>query len=97
MLGDAAGYVEPFTGEGMAWAMAGAMALAPIAAQGIKQWDNRLRACWSARYQQVIARRQGVCRAASQILRQPLLTAAALFVLGRVSWLAPAVIRRLNR
>ncbi|MGL6096279.1 MAG: NAD(P)/FAD-dependent oxidoreductase, partial [Fimbriiglobus sp.] len=32
-VGDAAGYVEPFTGEGMAWAVASAAAVAPIAEQ----------------------------------------------------------------
>ncbi len=32
-IGDAAGYVEPFTGEGMAWAVASAVAVAPIATQ----------------------------------------------------------------
>lgn len=31
-VGDAAGYVEPFTGEGIAWAMNGALELAPIVA-----------------------------------------------------------------
>ena len=35
VVGDAAGYVEPFTGEGMAWAVMSAAALAPIAARAI--------------------------------------------------------------
>jgi 2-polyprenyl-6-methoxyphenol hydroxylase-like FAD-dependent oxidoreductase len=30
LLGDSAGYVEPFTGEGMSWALAGARSLASI-------------------------------------------------------------------
>jgi menaquinone-9 beta-reductase len=37
-VGDAAGYVEPFTGEGMAWAMHGALALAPIVDRAIAGW-----------------------------------------------------------
>ena len=32
VVGDAAGYVEPFTGEGMAWALASGTAVAPLAA-----------------------------------------------------------------
>lgn len=96
VLGDAAGYVEPFTGEGMAWAMAGALELAPIAAHAARCWDNRLPGRWSARYHHAIARRQGLCRAASEILRRPLLTAAALVLLGRMPWLAAPVVRRLN-
>jgi 2-polyprenyl-6-methoxyphenol hydroxylase-like FAD-dependent oxidoreductase len=97
VLGDAAGYVEPFTGEGMAWAMSGALALAPIAAQGVERWDERLPGRWSAKYQHAVSRRQGVCRAASEILRRPLLTTAALVVLERLPWLAGPVVRRLNR
>ena len=31
LLGDAAGYVEPFTGEGMAWALTSGIAVAPLA------------------------------------------------------------------
>ena len=31
LLGDAAGYVEPFTGEGMAWAVTSGIAVAPLA------------------------------------------------------------------
>ena len=40
VVGDAAGYVEPFTGEGMAWAMMSAAALAPIAARS--RWVDDL-------------------------------------------------------
>jgi menaquinone-9 beta-reductase len=97
VLGDAAGYIEPFTGEGMAWAMAGALALAPIAAAATRRWDEGLPARWSARYQHAVARRQGLCRAASEILRRPLLTAAALVLLCRMPWLAAPVVHRLNR
>src|SRR5262249_28726158 len=31
LLGDAAGYVEPFTGEGIAWSLAAGRAIAPLA------------------------------------------------------------------
>jgi flavin-dependent dehydrogenase len=34
LLGDAAGYVEPFTGEGMGWALVGALAVVPLVLQG---------------------------------------------------------------
>ena len=42
-LGDAAGYVEPFTGEGIAWALASARAVEPLAlgrnrAAGARDW-----------------------------------------------------------
>ncbi|OAI48157.1 hypothetical protein AYO44_07810 [Planctomycetaceae bacterium SCGC AG-212-F19] len=96
VLGDAAGYVEPFTGEGIAWAMAGALALAPIAARAIAAWDPRLLTAWTARYRRVVTRRQGVCRAAASILRRPTLTSAALFLLQKAPWLARPVVHCLN-
>ena len=36
LLGDAAGYVEPFTGEGMAWGLTAATLAAPLASSGIR-------------------------------------------------------------
>jgi flavin-dependent dehydrogenase len=96
VLGDAAGYIEPFTGEGMAWAMAGALALAPLAARAVHGWHPRLLACWAARHRQVVTRRQGVCRAAAEVLRRPVLTAATLLLLRMAPWLARPVVWRLN-
>lgn len=55
-VGDAAGYVEPFTGEGIAWALSGARALAPIAAEGIHAWHPGLVAAWDRAYQKTIGR-----------------------------------------
>ena len=42
VVGDAAGYIEPFTGEGMAWAMMSAAALAPIVDEAVRSWDDGL-------------------------------------------------------
>lgn len=42
VLGDAAGYVEPFTGEGMAWALASGAAVAPLAARAVGEWRPEL-------------------------------------------------------
>ena len=41
VLGDAAGYVEPFTGEGMAWAFAAAEAVVPLAIRAIERLGRR--------------------------------------------------------
>ena len=45
-LGDAASYVEPFTGEGIAWALASARAVEPFALRAIERWDPRLARDW---------------------------------------------------
>ena len=41
-VGDAGGYVEPFTGEGVLWALSGARALAPLVARVAERWDPGL-------------------------------------------------------
>jgi flavin-dependent dehydrogenase len=97
VLGDAAGYVEPFTGEGIAWALASGVAVAPLAAHGASAWRPELKREWAARYRRVVSRRQAVCRAAAAVLRHPLLTGAAVAVLARFPALATPFVRHLNR
>ena len=46
LLGDAAGYVEPFTGEGIAWALVSGQAVAPLALRAMERWDPRLGRAW---------------------------------------------------
>ena len=39
LIGDATGYVEPFTGEGMAWALASGHAVAPLVVRALEVLD----------------------------------------------------------
>ena len=80
-LGDAAGYVEPFTGEGMAWALAQGRAIAPIAAEGVREWSSEVGRTWHQAYWQMMAARQKRCRLVAGALRHPHL----------VSWLMGAL------
>ncbi len=74
VLGDAAGYVEPITGEGMAWALGGARLLAPLAAQAARAWRDSMTSQWVRMHRAMIGNRQWSCRLVSSILRRPLLT-----------------------
>jgi flavin-dependent dehydrogenase len=94
VLGDAASYIEPFTGEGIAWALEGARAVAPLAAQ---YWHVGLIPQWKARYRQIIGRPQFACRAAAHVLRRPWLMGAIVAMLARAPWLAGPLVRFLNR
>lgn len=71
VVGDAAGYVEPFTGEGMAWAIAGGIAIADcvqLLAEGQEQLAvNRWKQDWLNR----VRSRQFWCRVLSWTLRHP--------------------------
>jgi 2-polyprenyl-6-methoxyphenol hydroxylase-like FAD-dependent oxidoreductase len=95
--GDAAGYVEPFTGEGMAWAVASAAALAPIARRAVASWDDSLVREWQRTHARIVGRRQGVCRAAARVLRSPRLSGLAVRVLARLPILSRPVVAALNR
>lgn len=72
LVGDAAGYVEPFTGEGMSCAIDGADALAE-SLEGVRpgQWSGaaarRYHRAWSRR----IGRRQRLCAAVAWTLQRP--------------------------
>src|SRR5690606_5716068 len=46
VIGDAASYVEPFTGEGMGWALASAEALVPLVLRAVHTWDVRIEQQW---------------------------------------------------
>ncbi len=97
VVGDAAGYVEPFTGEGMAWALASGTAVAPVAAQAVERWRPELVHWWTDLHRRVVGRRQAVCRAAAAVLRRPWLTRLVVRLLVHAPALAGPVIRRLNQ
>jgi flavin-dependent dehydrogenase len=90
ILGDAASYIEPFTGEGMAWAMAGGLAAADLIAEGHPD-------AWPAQYHRLIARRQRLCRAIAWTLCRPRLARAAIRLISLVPSAATPAVDRLNR
>jgi flavin-dependent dehydrogenase len=95
-LGDAAGYVEPFTGEGMAWALAAAAAVAPLAASAAERWDSSLERKWTQTYRRVVRSRQLMCRLAAGALRHPRITHATVALLSHVPRLAWPIVYHLN-
>jgi menaquinone-9 beta-reductase len=86
-LGDAAGYVEPFTGEGMTWAIASGLASteALIAAQHGQPFG------WAARLRSLVGPRRLVCQSLTSGLRSPAFSASAFRVMRLFPWLAPHV------
>jgi flavin-dependent dehydrogenase len=93
-VGDAAGYVEPFTGEGMAWAVASGNAVAPLAA---RPWRPALAREWEATHSRLIRSRQTVCRATAWVLRSPRLSRFAVRLLSIAPILSRPVVAALNR
>jgi flavin-dependent dehydrogenase len=97
ILGDAAGYVEPFTGEGMAWAVADAVAVAPLAREAVANWSDDIVARWSVLHARNVRTRQRVCRGVSKVLRRPRLLGALLPMMNAAPALAAPVSAWLNR
>ncbi len=96
VVGDAAGYIEPFTGEGMAWAMQSALAVAPLAAEAVAGWSPDLAARWTRQHRLLLGRRQRSCRRLGILLRSPLLTNVAVRLLIHAPWLAAPLMRSIN-
>lgn len=71
LLGDSGGYVEPFTGEGMAAAIEDALAIVPLALQSVACWKGELAERWQHELSQRQRRRQRDCRRLAWLLRRP--------------------------
>lgn len=97
VVGDAAGYVEPFTGEGIAWALRSARAVVPLAIQGVQRWQAGLVDEWSTVHRSTVSRRQLTCRALACVLRRPILVQLLIALLARWPGLAGPVIRRFHQ
>jgi flavin-dependent dehydrogenase len=95
-LGDCAGYVEPLTGEGMAWALASGHAIAPLALRAIMEWSPGLVREWSALHGRLVRRRQLVCRGMAAALRRPALARLAFELIHHTPAAAGLVLGRLN-
>lgn len=75
LLGDAAGYVEPFTGEGMGWALTSALAALPLVLRGMEHWDGAIETEWRRLHHRWVTQKQRSCRVLGVVLRHP-----------RISW-----------
>jgi flavin-dependent dehydrogenase len=98
VLGDAAGYIEPFTGEGMAWALAGAGLAAPLVLRGVRNgWDPELLVRWRGAYHRKVTRRQSICRITADLLRRPIATRVMVRSLSFAPWLSVPLFRIMYR
>ena len=96
LLGDATGYVEPFTGEGLTWALMSSRAVGPIAQRGIACWSPALPREWARMHNRLVARRQYLCRGLASVLRHPRLTQATLSLVSHFPRLGGLMIEHLN-
>ncbi|MEO8377140.1 MAG: FAD-dependent monooxygenase [Candidatus Sumerlaeota bacterium] len=95
-IGDAAGYVEPFTGEGMAWALQSAHDVFPFAMEAIDAWTEELSLRWDASMMAFQRRRQRACRGVSYVLRRPFIVGAAIRADALLSPVYTSIIRNMT-
>ncbi|MEI6830768.1 MAG: FAD-dependent oxidoreductase [Synechococcaceae cyanobacterium ELA445] len=96
LLGDAAGYVEPFTGEGMGWALLGALAAVPLVLRGQGEWGRSLEREWAQRHGRLIGSRQRLCHGLAFALRRPGLSSRLLAAAERWPFLTAPLLQHLN-
>lgn len=96
VIGDAAGYVEPFTGEGMTWAACGGQFAGVLAA---RHFGDELAAAWRVWHAENIRATQRTCRIIAAGLRVPWLgemVVAAASASGMIRTLTQKVARSLS-
>jgi flavin-dependent dehydrogenase len=96
LVGDASGYVEPFTGEGMAWALAMASVTTPFILRGLRAWDEPLEREWIATRDALTGRQRRTCRMIARALRAPWAVRGVIELLARWPSLAHPIVSRLG-
>jgi flavin-dependent dehydrogenase len=97
LVGDAASYVEPFTGEGIGWALQSAVLACTLLANRLDVWDADLPARWKKLHDRAFGRHQRNCRRIVQLLRNKTVRTVVLWSLRRAPSLARPVVRRLDQ
>lgn len=88
VIGDAAGYAEPFTGQGMSWAVRSAIEVSNLVVHAFETDINRrkmreMESTWNSRFHTVVRREQRISLFISSLLRHPALIRAALPIIAK--------------
>jgi len=97
VVGDAAGYVEPFTGEGMACALQGGHAVVPLALRAIECWHTELAAAWTQTIRRDVQGHLALSTIAAWSLRRPSIATGVTSLLSSWPGLAARPIAWVNR
>jgi flavin-dependent dehydrogenase len=97
LLGDAAGYVEPFTGEGMSWALASAEAVMPIVSRSIScTWRESNSMEWTSWVDSQRRQKQKTCWWISRQLRRISMAAWTLRLCNSIYPIRAAIIKKVT-
>ncbi|QDT26324.1 Putative oxidoreductase [Gimesia panareensis] len=96
LVGDAAGYLEPFTGEGMSNAISEGIAAASILPRGLHDWEQSLEQEWLQVHQTLTMQRLHWCRWLAQLLRSPTAIGVGLRLFRWFPGIARPIVASLN-
>ncbi len=92
VIGDGVGYIEPFTGEGMSWALRSAEMVRDRVLASLER--SYVEGSWTRDMRRVLGREKAACRAVTAVLRRPRLTALCARAAGWSPALAGFAARR---
>lgn len=92
VVGDAAGYAEPFTGEGIAWALWSGLAASSIAARAVIKWNDHMVQEWEAVHADLIRRRHKRSKLISKALRSETVRKITVGILASIPSLANPIL-----
>ncbi len=95
-IGDACGYVEPFTGEGMAWAIRGALLAAELLPARAEEIGAEIGARWQRRFEEEMRPRQKWCRGLRHVLGNQRAAALGVSAARLAPWGARLIARRIS-
>lgn len=92
LVGDAAGYVEPFTGEGMTWAILGGIGVA-MAVCDVSRSAEAIAQQWTRNHDALLAKRKRKCRLITTLLRSERLTSWTVKLMNASHYARRAVVQ----
>ena len=96
LIGDAGGYIEPFTGEGMAFAIEAAVAITPLAVEAVLSWTPAIAERWEELHRKMVRDRQRTCQQLAWILRRRWAASLTLGICRVLPGIPERMIQRIN-
>jgi flavin-dependent dehydrogenase len=96
IVGDAASYGEPFTGEGIGWATKSALLVVPLVEQALAGWDNSLISNWQKIHQKQVQDKQRLSLLLGRLLRSEQLISMLIPLLKIAPMVAGPIIKTIN-
>jgi 2-polyprenyl-6-methoxyphenol hydroxylase-like FAD-dependent oxidoreductase len=93
VLGDACGYAEPFTGEGIAWALTSGAGVIELAQKALTQWSPSLIQDWHFKHTKMIKARQDRSIAIAHGLRNDTIRHFAIPMISSFPLVASSIIK----